>query len=384
MLNIDTPETQGLMGCFVNYPEKKYVCMITFNRYRLWEGKVVFDGYTPELEGNDCTEFRLKSGDLLFLKIRFHNMDYNETIYRIDKIETSCDKVSENIMKSGLIRLLPEFSGREFQLMGINVKVKRHSSKFSFFECSSETALSNVAKLKLVAGLSIYSNTSVRISEECLNGSLTISDKKSSSCELIYYGNGRFFPLSIKSIEECLSLMPLEALKTFYFTYTEFIRTPNKVHQLYRGCAILDYFIELFQVNAGLYIKNIKGGKSKVLLEIFSRLELAPEQYKYLEKLFIGLDFSAGINKNIKLEFYELRDKLIHRGYIFEDAHQLPLFAKCLMSLNEVIRMLVPHLYLIRSWGFNDCEIYPTLSAEKIINARKEFIPWREVMSDMY
>ena len=160
--------------------------------------------------------------------------------------------------------------------------------------------------------------------------------------------------LKIKTIEELIENVKWEYIYNFHLAYKNFCRAKNYEYQLYKGCSVLDYLISLFERN--LDIKELRSrlknsDKSSRLYALLWYLELDNSTKVYLEEVFPGVSFWE-LKFDKKFEFYELRDSHLHRGQLFLTQNEVWKFQRCLVSVNEIIRILIPHLDKIREWDF--------------------------------
>lgn len=394
--NLDSTETQHLTGRFENYPEEEYSCRISFNRFRLWEAEVVFDEAVNVWDERIPVSFIIKDETellLIYSGARIGGIG-DETRARIHKIVKK--ESGSKYFCTGAVKGLLYFP-RQFDLMGLNVSKeevkifeKGRPKTFYYFQCSYQSNISEHQINKAILGLSILSNSSLRLTEHSDGETLVLYENVSAGSEIYYSGTGLMhFPIGKAAIEKMVVDVPWKQLWRFHLMLSNFVRTTDMVHQLYRGCALLDYLIELFDRSkyCGVEYKNQpkkiqKLGKSLKLYGLLFNLGLNEPEKRYIEEIFPGLTLEKfQIAK--KFEFYELRDAHIHRGELFMTQEQLWQFARCNVSVNEIIRMLIPHLSKITQWQYTNKDFYRAIDSEDIVNKRQELIPWRDVMGDI-
>lgn len=396
-LNLDTSETQRINGRFCSHPDQEYTCRIRFDRYRLWEGMAIFDVALNLWENGSPEKFITSDGteiQLRFPSVRIGG-DGNETRVLIHKITRT--EAGKKYIRTGAVKGLLYFP-RQFSLLGSEVEreevkliYKGRKKSYFAFRCSYERDITQGQVDKLLLGLSILSNSSLRLSELSNGSEVQLYDNESSKCNIFYYGSGNMYsPITKATVEQLIDEVPWKRLWRFHLALANFIRTKDQVHQLYRGCALLEYLITLFERSKLLATdyysqpkKKKKLGKSLKLYALMYNIGLPEQQKHYIEEMFPGITFKDfQISK--RFEFFELRDAHIHRGELFMTQEQLWQFSRCNVAVNEIIRMLIPHLYKIKEWDYTDKPFYRAIDSWEIVKTRQKLMPWRKIMKDLY
>jgi len=366
-MDIQSKEIQKIEGYFgeeENSVDHKFFEGEAFiNRFNLRESYVIFNTPVPKPERGNTICFVTRDEYRIYLRFPSSYMtgNYFEVKFRINKIVIP--KSNEKYVRTGSFKRLV-YLPEEIELFGFSVEKcerqyyeDRRKKRENYFEWSYEGSITEREIEKVLMALSFLTCCSLFKSEHSNGNTLTLVDLKSDRHTLDYVGSGMmFFPISIKTIEELIGNIKWKHIYRFQLAYKSFCSTKNYKFKLYNGCSILDYLITLFTRN--LSIKQLvnqleKHGKSAKLYAILWHLKLDNSIKQYLQEIFPEVSFSEfGFDK--KFEFYELRDSHIHRGHLFLSQSEVWKYQRCLVSVNELIRILIPHLEKLDEWGFTD------------------------------
>ncbi|WP_428235751.1 hypothetical protein [Gracilimonas sp.] len=390
-MDIDSKKIQKLEGYFEidgkpQENKKLFEVEASIDRFNLRDSYIKFFSPVPKPKGGDTIRFVINSKNSLDLKFpsSYWGGDYSEVSFSIDKVTLQESK--EKYVRTGSFKRLIYFP-EEIEVFGYTVRKCEHQYhegekriKENYFEWNYQNSITKREIDKVLMALSFLTCCSLFISEHSNGSTITIFDKRSDKFTLPYMGSGMmFFPLSINTIEKLIKNVKWEYIYNFHLAYKNFCRAKNYEYQLYKGCSILDYLISLFERN--LDIKELRSrlknsDKSSKLYALLFYLELDNSTKLYLEKIFPGVSFSE-FHLDKKFEFYELRDGHLHRGQLFLTQNEVWKFQRCLVSVNEIIRILIPHLDKIKEWDFTGKPFYKTASSKEIVNARQDLIKWK-------
>ncbi len=390
-MDIDTKKIQKIEGYFEidGKPQKNeetFEGEAFIDRFNLRESYVKFYCPVPQPKGGDTIRFVINSGNSLDLKFptSYWGDNYSEISFSIDKV--CLHESKKKYVRTGSFKRLIYFP-EEIEVFGYTVRKCEHQFyegekriKKNYFEWSYQNSITKREIDKILMALSFLTCCSLFISEHSNGNALTIFNKKSDKFTLPYMGSGMMiFPISIKTIEELIEKVNWENIYNFQLAYKNFCRAKNYEYQLYKGCSVLDYLISLFERNLDLRelrsrLKN--SDKSSKLYALLWYLELDNSTKMYLEEVFPDVSFSE-FEFSKKFEFYELRDSHLHRGQLFLTQNEVWKFQRCLVSVNEIIRILIPHLDRIKEWDFTGKPFYKTASSEEIVDARQDLIRWK-------
>jgi len=382
---LDSNEIQEVNGYFQvdgqTVGDEIYQAKIDFNRFNVRDSYILFNDHVPQYWRDESFFFVIDNKYKLYLNhpSQYWSGTYSETKFTIKKlvIDTKTDKY----VRTGAIKKLVYFP-RELRILGFKLNANEYTyfegekrKGKTYFDCTYQNSISDEEFDKILMVLSVLSCSSFFISEKSDGEKVEIHNFKSTECKVPYSGSGNmYFPVQVHTLEKLIDEVRWKDLNQFNLAYKSFCRTENLVFQLYNGCAILDWLIELFSRNLN-DIKKARIGKSAILYRILNFLELNDAVKKYLESIFPEIPFN-GFTFEKKFEFYELRDKYIHRGGLLLTDDDIRKFQRCIVSLNEILRILIPFLHLIKEWQFTDKPFYQTLGSEEIVNERQRLIKW--------
>jgi hypothetical protein len=384
---LDGKEIQEVTGYFQcngkTVGSEFYQAKINFNKFNVRESYLLFNSNTPQLWKDESFCFVIDNKYKFFLNdpSRYWSGTYSETKFTIDKLVI--EEKGEKYVRTGAIKKLVYFP-RELSIFGYKLKSKVYRYKEgekrkrkTYFEWTFQNNISEEEIDKILMVLSVLSCSSFFISEISDGEKVEIHNFESTACRIPYFGSGNmYYPIQIRALEKLISEIRWKDLDQFHLAYKSFCRTENLVFQLYNGCAILDWVIELFERNLkGFKIKK-REGKSAILYRIISFFKLDDIVKEYIETIFPEISFNEFYFEK-KFEFYELRDEYIHRGGLLLTIEDIRKFQRCIVSLNELLRILIPFLYLINEWQVKDRPYYQTLSSEEIVNERQRLIKWQ-------
>lgn len=356
------------------------------DRFNLRESYVKFFCPVPKPTGGDTICYIIDDKTRLHLKFPtpYWANNYLEVSFSIAKV--SLQENDEKYVRTGSIKRLIYFP-EVIEVFGYTIRKCEHQYyegekriRENYFEWSYQNSITKREIDKVLMALSFLTCCSLFISERSNGSTITIFDKKSDKFTLPYMGSGMmFFPLSIRTIEKLIENIKWEYIYNFQLAYKNFCRAKNYEYQLYKGCSVLDYLISLFERN--LDLKELRSllkssDKSSRLYALLWYLDLDHPIKLYLEEIFPGVSFSE-FKFDKKFEFYELRDSHLHRGQLFLTQNEVWKFQRCLVSVNEIIRILIPHLDKIKEWDFTGKPFYKTASSKEIVNARRDLIKWK-------
>lgn len=388
---LDRNEIQEVTGLFQcdgqSFGNGSYQAKLYFNRFHVRESYILFNEHIPQLWRDEsfCVVIDSKYKFYLNHPSQYWSGTYSETKFTIRKLVI--DTKTEKYVRTGAIKQLDYFP-RELSILEYKLKSKEYRYKVgekrkrkTYFEWTFEHSISEEEIDKVLMVLSFLSCSSFFISEISDGEKVEIHNFKSSESRVPYSGSGNLsYPIQIDALEKLISEVRWKDLDKFHLAYKSFCRSENLVFQLYNGCAILDWLIDLFDRNLKLNslkkkIKSKRQDKSARLYCILYFLELDEKVKVYLESIFPGTTFNEFAWEK-KFEFYEMRDKYIHRGGLLLTEDEMRKFQRCIVSLNEILRIMIPFLYLITEWQFTDKPHYKTLSARDIVNERQRLIKW--------
>jgi len=390
-MDIDSKEIQKIKGYFKRdqksqKSEKVFEGEAFIDRFNLRESYVKFFSPVPKPKEGNIIRFIVDNEKSLDLKFpsSYWSGNYSEVSFSIAKIYLQEGK--EKYVRTGSFKRLIYFP-EKIEVFGYTVCKCEHQYydgekriRKNYFEWRYQNSITKKEIDKVLMALSFLTCFSLFISEHSNGNTITIFDKKSDKFTLPYMGSGMMiFPISIKTIEELIENVNWENIYNFQLAYKNFCRAKNYEYQLYKGCSVLDYLISLFERN--LDLKELrsrfkKNDKSSRLFALLWYLELDNSTKIYLEEVFPGVSFSE-FNFDKKFEFYELRDSHLHRGQLFLTQNEVWKFQRCLVAVNEILRILIPHLDQIKEWDFTGKPFYKTASSEEIVNARQDLIKWK-------
>jgi hypothetical protein len=383
---LDRKEIQEVTGFFQcngkAVGSEFYQAKIYFNRFNVRESYLLFNSNIPQLWKDESFCFVIDNKYKFFLNdpFQYSSGTYSETKFPIDKLVIK--EKGGKFVRTGAIKQMTYFP-RELNILGYKLKSKEYRYKEgekrkrkTYFEWTYQNNISEEEIDKVLMVLSFLSCTSFFISEISDGEKVIVQNFKSTECRIPYLGSGNmYYPIQINALENLIGELKWKDLDQFHLAYKSFCRTENLVFQLYNGCAILDWVIELFERNLKGFKKK-REGKSATLYRIISFLELDDIVKEYIETVFPEISFNE-FNFEKKFEFYEMRDEYIHRGGLLLTIEDIRKFQRCIVSLNELLRILMPFLYLIKEWQLKDRPYYKTLSSEEIVNERQRLIKWQ-------
>lgn len=381
-MQINNLDHQSIKGYFDENDSETFEGQLLLDRHRLWNSSLTFREIIPNAFSKREESLFVTEDDIkLVLGIPSSHISGHDAQVKFDIKKVIMPKNSnQDYIRTGPVKKLTYFP-RDLQVLGINFELKRvekskrlgNSPEFYFEGTIDETI--NQSKIeKLLFCLSTLTGSFLWLSEKNIEGNLILENRKSKSRSLPYMGSGMMhFPIEIKELERLCNAIKWKNLYHFHLHYSNFCTTSNYVFQLYRGCALLDYLITLFKRNLQV---NGKKGKTSDLYAIIKRLKIDKKNLEYLHNIFPNLPRKVDEVEE-KFEFFELRDDHIHRGGIFLKQEEVWKFQRCIVSLNEVIRILIPHLDNIKDWKFHSKSYYKSISSKEIVDLRQELISWQ-------
>lgn len=327
--------------------------------------------------------YETNNGDqltLIFSRGNIFKTDTEEVIYKITSGIMRGEKRKQNKYLSGAVEGLLYFSGEKVELNNMTIECKEVENRNSnynktkyYYEITTDDDLkyndANLlfAMLSAISGAKFFCNI---IHHK--GGRIELHRRYSKKCRLVVYGSGKLlYPLKL---DDLLTLKEKIDNDDFLFNilinYTDFTTDERSKHQLVLGCNILDYIIELYEHSIGKY----EPGKTKKLYSILrSFYSTDTDVFKYLKSLIIQFP-EAYSELNKKFEFYELRDQIVHRGKVLTDKNELRVFLDNIFVLNEIIRILLPHLYKFSPVYMKQKDIYKMNKMENSIEMRRRVI----------
>lgn len=205
------------------------------------------------------------------------------------------------------------------------------------------------------------------------SGKIIIRNYRSSNSSLHTPGSGRLlFPLEFADLYELKNKINPVFLESILLQYTSFCISNNIRERLIMGCGVLDYLLELY-LNSQTSI--LKGGKSKVLFHLLEKVVSDDYDLKqYLKYLFINCPNNIKELKGVKFDFFEYRDRFLHRGELLLSREQISNLKKSVFSLNEIIRIILQNLIILDYSELMNFSIIETNDIEKTIKFRREKI----------
>jgi len=83
---------------------------------------------------------------------------------------------------------------------------------------------------------------------------------------------------------------------------------------------------------------------------------------------------------DLKFDFYELRDSHVHRGQILEVDSDFPRYRNAIVALDEVIRIILPHLGVIKNWSLQNKDSIRSINAEGFVKERQKVMNWNKIL----
>ena len=390
-MDLDSIEGQIINGYFnldenPQKIEKRFEGEIFLNRFNLRESYVKFHCHVPKPSGGDTICFVTVDGSTLHLRFStsYWSGNYFEEKFSIEEVVHPIS--DKKYIRTGSIKRLIYFP-EEIEVLGFIVRKCERKYyegekriRENYFEWNYQNSITKREIDKVLMSLSFLTNSSLFISEHSDGETTTVFNMKSSKFTIPYMGSGMmFFPITIETVEGLINKIKWRYIYNFHLAYKHFCCAKNYEYQLYKGCSILDYMISLFDRNLEFrdYKKRLKhSDKSSVLYSLLWYLNLDISTKSYLEKIFPETSWSE-FKLNKRFEFFELRDSHIHRGQLFLTQEEVSKFQRCLVAVNELIRILIPHLDKIDEWGFTNKPFYNTASSSEIVSARQDLIKWK-------
>jgi len=379
-IDIDSTAPQEIRGSFDEGSSTVYTAIVTLDRYRPWLNEIRFNQQTPRLFNSAIKPlFKLEDGSFFHLHVPSSRIQGHEVVikYMVYKIEIP-NRNDESYIRTGAVGDLLYFP-REFRLLGETVFLKSipENNRIGtrgeyFFEIKNLNSNDPRIEDKLLFCLSALTCTSIWIAEKKNPYKRIFFDRTSASSTMPYIGSGNMpFPIKMADLETLCHETTWDNLRTFHLLYARFVTANDLKYQLFLGCALLDYIIELFVDHFNL---KRKYGKSKQLFSVIQQLQIQQDYLDYIHAIFPTLPRS--VNLNHKFEFYELRDRHIHRGGLLLNHEDTIQFHRCIVSLNEIIRIILPHIHLIQNWDLEMKNSYESLSSTEIVSTRQALIKW--------
>lgn len=392
-LNIDIKEPQIVEGEFIdqsNWGEIETTCEIRMDRFHLNKSEVKFDSYVPSLGLNEVLKYETRNGIELYL--------VNSGSYLGGRANATYFKIKEVVLKersnkyfaSGTVKNMVYFPN-ELEILGCKAvkKVRKYEingrpKKEMYFVFQYNDELSQGQIEKYLYSLSVLSCNKLMIMEHSNEEHLQIKALQSSSCNVPYLGSGiLFYPIKVQEIEDLVEQVNWKHLHKLFLAYTSYCTTEYWIHQLYRGCSVLEYLVDLYWRNLDMnsFKESLKeplkkNRRSAKLFGVFLKLDLNPLVYDFLSEVFPEIDFKDGKIPS-KFEFFELRDRHIHRGELFLIDSDLNSYRRALTSLNDVIRLLITKVYLITDWQIHGHVHMKTSETEYFVDIRQQLIGFK-------
>lgn len=389
-LNIDSKDPQLVEGEFIDQPswgEIETTSEILIDKFHLYDSEVKFEGYVPNIGLNQRLKYKTKNGLTLHLvhSGRYLGGRSNATFFRVKEIEVK--KEPGVYFRSGLVKNMIYFPDK-FHLFGNEVLKREHKYDVNgrpqtemFFEVELSEKISTKDINKYLLSISLLSCNHLTLMEYCDNSKLTLYDYKSSSSSVPYFGSGLlFFPIKINTVVNLIQNSDWDKTEKLLLSYANYCTTNNWIHQLFRGCSILEYLVDLFWRNLDMsqLKKKLSGPyqshrRSTKLFGVLIKLNIENAIVEFLESIFQGLNFSE-YDIPSKFEFFELRDRHIHRGELFLLESDPEIYRRALASLNDVLRIIIPYSYKIKDWQMHEHPHMKTVNTSDIVDIRQSIM----------
>jgi hypothetical protein len=387
MINIYSNEDQTVVGEAYddnnNLLENNVKAIIRVDIYNTFDAVAILSLNNRALVKYPKIIFKNKNKDSLILESprgKISGATEYELTYKITRGTLKGENVKHNKYMSGSVEDLLYYRGEKIELDNMTIECKQvengndnYNNTQYYFEIITDDDLdydsANLlfAMLSAITGAKFFCNMIHR-----KVGSIELYQRYSKYCRLIIYGSGKLqFPLKLRELlllNEKLNNK--EFLFNFLINYTDFTTSERKEHQLILGCNIIDYVIELYEHSK----RKLKSGKTKKLYSILhSFFPIYTKEYAYIKSMFINFPEAPSALNN-KFEFFELRDQIIHRGKVLIDKNELRVILDNIFVVNEIIRMMIPHLHKIGPTYMKSIDVYKANKMECTIELRREII----------
>lgn len=346
---------------------------LSLNRYNINKAKLIFDEIVPHnYDNNEDLVFETKK---LKLNLAFNSLRNSRITFRISAIETNLENQSEKyIYTSGPIKDILYFEN-EIKLPDFIINKKwlpnKHFEKSSWYSYSitSDSKLSRELIDKLFLLLSTYTSSKFFLREiHQPDGTLILENRNSSNRSIPLRGSGRMiFPLDFEKLFEALNMVEPILFKKIHLKYSTFCTYDGMLsEQLIKGCNLLDYLIEISDLG--------KGHKSKLTFKLLKKLYDSDNSiFKYLDELLDNYPQNIHEISKKEFDFWELRNKYVHRGEILYSRKQMLELQKAIFSLNEILRMIIARLPSFKTKEIDDVrEIIHSNDIQDSISKRRE------------
>ncbi|NCQ05907.1 MAG: hypothetical protein GW834_15800, partial [Cyanobacteria bacterium] len=255
---------------------------------------------------------------------------------------------------------------------------------YDYFYASYENKHEQAVLEGAISILSILTSTFLLLGELSDGEIITSYNISGKSNNVPFFGSGVFqHPIEKSSLEKLYHEIGHYQFERLQWRYSNFVTSNDFVIQLFKGCNLLDYIAEISENILWKKINNRKSSKSNIIYTILIQLNLSIERTEILCLLFPELNWrkeeTNSIN-DLKFDFYELRDSHVHRGQILEVDSDFPRYRNAIVALDEVIRIILPHLGVIKNWSLQNKDSIRSINAEGFVKERQKVMNWNKIL----
>lgn len=379
MLNKET----SLSGDFYNSEDELIAenkeGTLHFNRFYFHKSSVVFEGFAPSTDRNESIIFKDDKG--ISLNLKFSSSNISETKYHLDKLVIP--NSSEGNYPQYHSGIKSNFMPREItSSLGYEIKEKRiprdlseeKNDKFLILKANEE--LSDTYLLRYFLLLSTLSCDKFFVREIHKKEKITFINRTPRRKQLLIYGSGdEYFPLSLVELENVFQNSDIELLENFLLLYTSFTTTEGEREQLINGLSLLDYLFDICKKDSEF--GKVSGSQSLKLIKVLDILLDDDKQREYVEKLFKTFPgFKA--EKVQGFEFWELRNRFIHRGNLIETSEEFIQLHHNIFVVNEILRLILLNFNKINYQELSHKGFYEVRNMKESIKLRSQILKSQE------